>query len=228
MVSREGFEPPTCPLGGGCSIQLSYRDKTSTNSIAKCTRLRRQDINKVNGAQQVDRREYARVRDALGLHVQRLVERPAAGQPSTPVIPFSVRKLDKYSIEGYAEVRRNFPSVAQYIGDLEERIRELLLHADTVPAKPSHKVSLSAGGISFADRTLYTPGEMVSLKMTLFPTERLIGTDAVIVTVNDPDELLDQTNPTYHAQFMRISDTDRQVLQTHVERLMASSKRVDD
>ena len=26
MVSREGIEPPTCPLGGGRSIQLSYRD----------------------------------------------------------------------------------------------------------------------------------------------------------------------------------------------------------
>ncbi len=27
MASREGVEPPACPLGGGRSIQLSYRDK---------------------------------------------------------------------------------------------------------------------------------------------------------------------------------------------------------
>ncbi len=27
MASRGGFEPPACPLGGGRSIQLSYRDK---------------------------------------------------------------------------------------------------------------------------------------------------------------------------------------------------------
>ena len=26
LASRRGFEPPTCRLGGGCSIQLSYRD----------------------------------------------------------------------------------------------------------------------------------------------------------------------------------------------------------
>ena len=26
MVSRAGVEPATCRLGGGCSIQLSYRD----------------------------------------------------------------------------------------------------------------------------------------------------------------------------------------------------------
>ena len=182
----------------------------------------------MNDEHQTDRRRYARVRDALGLHVQRLVERPAAGQPSTPVMPPSVRKLDKYSIDGYAEVRRDYPSVVQYISDLEERIRELLLHTDTVPAKPSHKVSLSAGGMSFADQTMYAKGELVSLTLTLFPTERRIGTDAVIVSVNDPDELLDPTNPTYHAEFLRISDIDRQVLETHVERLMVSRQRVDD
>ena len=27
MVSTEGIEPPTCPLGGGRSIQLSYVDE---------------------------------------------------------------------------------------------------------------------------------------------------------------------------------------------------------
>ena len=26
MASWGGFEPPTFPLGGGCSIQLSYQD----------------------------------------------------------------------------------------------------------------------------------------------------------------------------------------------------------
>ena len=25
-ASRRGFEPPTCPLGGGCAIQLCHRD----------------------------------------------------------------------------------------------------------------------------------------------------------------------------------------------------------
>ena len=26
MASSRGFEPPTCRLGGGCSVQLSYDD----------------------------------------------------------------------------------------------------------------------------------------------------------------------------------------------------------
>lgn len=33
LASQEGFEPPTVRLEGGCSIQLSYYDKSATNNI---------------------------------------------------------------------------------------------------------------------------------------------------------------------------------------------------
>jgi len=56
-----------------------------------------------------------RVQDALGLHIQSLLELPAAGQPPTPQSSESVRKKDKYAIQGYAEVRKHYPDVAQYI-----------------------------------------------------------------------------------------------------------------
>ena len=35
MVPRRGFEPLTCPLGGGHSIQLSYRGRVELGSITK-------------------------------------------------------------------------------------------------------------------------------------------------------------------------------------------------
>ncbi len=34
MVSREGVEPPACPLGGGRSIRLSYRDKRQIIAVS--------------------------------------------------------------------------------------------------------------------------------------------------------------------------------------------------
>src|SRR5690606_24958903 len=36
MVPRRRFERPTCRLGGGCSIQLSYRSKAKVGAII-CT-----------------------------------------------------------------------------------------------------------------------------------------------------------------------------------------------
>jgi hypothetical protein len=33
VASRRGFEPPTCPLGGGCAIQLCHRDVIESLSL---------------------------------------------------------------------------------------------------------------------------------------------------------------------------------------------------
>ena len=105
-----------------------------------------------------ERRQHVRVQDAVGLHIQRLTDMPAAGQAALTPPSSGVRKRDKYEIEGYATVRRDHAAVAAYIDELEERIRELLLDGDAPAAKPSHKVSLSAGGIYFSDKVLLHPG----------------------------------------------------------------------
>lgn len=186
-----------------------------------------QDINKQDSEAREERRHFVRVQDAVGLQLQKLVERPAAGQPNAVVVPPKVRKRDKYAIEGYADVRRDFPAVATYITDLEERIRELLLDGDVAQSKPTHKVSLSAGGLSFSDKNLYVPGEHISMTLTLFPTGRRIGTDAIVVSANDSDEVLSQDNPTYRAQFIRMSDADRLVIEAHVEQLLSKRKNLD-
>ncbi len=175
-----------------------------------------------------DRRRFVRVQDALGLHVQRLVELPAAGQPFSVSERTQVRKRDKYAIPGYAEVRRDFPQVAQYITDLEERIRELLLDGEPVPAKPTHKVSLSAGGVCFSAQQLYVPGEVVSMTLTLFPSGRRIGTDAIIVAANEADEVMHKDHPTYHSEFIRISDADRAAIVEQVTRLLSKRALLED
>jgi len=124
-------------------------------------------------------------------------------------------------------VRRDYPSVAQYIGDLEERIRELLLDGDAALSKPTHKISLSAGGISFADKSLFVPGEVISMTLTLFPTGRRIGTDGIVVAANDSDEVLKLDAPTYRVEFIRISDSDRRVIENHVDQLLTKRPNED-
>ncbi len=175
-----------------------------------------------------ERRRFVRVNDAVGLNVQRLTELPAAGHPLKPAGVTTVRKLDKYSIEGYADVRRDHPNVIQYINDLEERIRELLLDSDDVPSKPTHKVSLSVGGLLFSDKALLVPGEVVSIALSLFPSGKQIGTDAVIVSVNDENAVIESDKPSYRAEFLRLSDGDRVLIQAHVDQLLAKRMLLED
>lgn len=177
---------------------------------------------------QEERRDYVRVQDAVGLHVHRLTDLPAAGRASSPPLKVKVRKRDKYDIDGYAAVRRDHPAVGHYIDDLEERIRQLLLDGDEAPVKPSHKVSLSAGGIYFSDRILLRPGEMISLTLMLFPSGQRIGSDARIVSGNDVPEVSTGDELSYRAVFLRMSDADRQTIDEHVNKLLGTRPTMEN
>lgn len=175
---------------------------------------------------QTDRREYTRVQDAVGLTIQKLADMPAAGIVIPPEPTQKVRKSDKYDIEGYGAVRRDFPAVASYIDALEERIRQLLLDGDSTLDKPTHKVSLSAGGLHFADTILLRPGELIGLTITLFPSGRRISTDARILDGNEAPEVAKRDEPSYRALFIRMSDADRQAIEAHVQRILEKSSLI--
>ena len=172
-----------------------------------------------------ERRLHARVQDAVALHLLRLREMPAAGEGGTeapPPLP-RVRRPNKYDIAGYAEVRRHHSEVALYIDELEERVRQLLLDADAdgrAVTTPTHKVSLSAGGMAFADERLLRPGELIGVTLTLFPSGRRVGCDARVISANDAPEIASGDRPTYRIGFLRVSDADREALGRHVDALL--------
>jgi len=169
-----------------------------------------------------ERREFDRVQDAVALRICRLHELPAAGEvriQATEDAP--VRRVNKYDIEGYAEVKRDYPAVASYVDELEERIREFLLDGAKQTAAPTHKVSLSASGMAFADDMMLYPGEVVGVNVTLFPSERLISCDARVLSAGDAPEVANGEKHTYRLQFVRISDADKACINQHVRRLLS-------
>ena len=170
-----------------------------------------------------ERRDHARLQDAVALHLRR------AGETATPAgdAPPRVRRANKYDIDGYAAVRREHPDVADYIDSLEERIRQLLLDGDVVESAPTHKVSLSLGGIAFADSRLFEPGEALGVTLTLFPSGRRIACDARVVSANDAPEVADGDRPSYRLAFEHISEGDRAALAEHVAAL-SDRRPVDD
>jgi len=172
-----------------------------------------------------ERRDRDRVVDAIVLEVSRLSELPAAGEPRELPASRAVRANNKYDIAGYADVKSQYPQVADYIESLEERIRQLLINSTESSEMPTHKVSLSASGIAFADMQLLQPGEMVSLKLTLFPGQIKISCDGTVVSVGDVGELAEGDQHTYRVAFNRISLHDRNLLEGHVRRLRKSLRQ---
>lgn len=170
-----------------------------------------------------ERRDFERVQDAVGLQVQRLHELPAAGEAQTSAAAANkVRRANKYDIDGYADVKREYPAVANYVVELEERIRQLLLDGAISSEMPTHKVSLSASGMAFADDILMYPGEQVGLTITLFPSLRKIVCDARVVSAGDAPEISNGEKHTYRLNFARISDGDKQAIDKHVTTLLKS------
>lgn len=180
-----------------------------------------------------DRRSHPRVRDAIGLVVQPLLSLPAAGDAegqspaSIKKARSKVRKNNKYEISGYAEVKSQYPDVAKYISDLEERIRTLLLQGDSPSESPTHITSLSAGGIAFAEDTLLQVDEQVSLQITLFPSLQRITCDATIVSVGDAPEVGLGDKHTYRASFTRLTDADKSTIENHVKRLISGFNKAE-
>jgi len=170
-----------------------------------------------------ERRDFDRVQDAVGLRIQRLHELPAAGEVARKIEPAgNVRRANKYDIDGYAVVKREYPAVANYVEELEERIRQLLLDGAIPSESPTHKVSLSASGMAFADNTLLYPGEQIGLTITLFPSLQRVACDARIISAGDAPEIANGEQHTYRLSFVRITDADKQVLDQHVQGLLRS------
>jgi len=168
-----------------------------------------------------ERRDYARVQDAIGLQVKRLHELPAAGEVKNQMVQAGrVRRANKYDIEGYADVKRDFPAVSEYVEELEERIRQLQLEGAVPSETPTHKVSLSASGMAFADDVLMYPGEQVGVTVTLFPSLKQVACDARVVSAGDAPEIANGDKHTYRLNFIRITDADKQVLIDHVQALV--------
>lgn len=178
-----------------------------------------------NSAVFKERRDRQRVVDAIGLEVRKLTELPAAGEPRELPARSATRVANKYDIAGYAEVKSSFPAVAGYIDSLEERIRQLLLDGDVSSVVPTHKVSLSASGMAFADSQLLQPGEMVNLQLTLFPGQIKINCDGTVVSVGDVGELAVGDQHTYRIAFSRITVHDRNLIEGHVRRLRKSLRQ---
>jgi len=95
---------------------------------------------------------------------------------------------------------------------------------------PTHKASLSSVGLAFAHDILMRPGELITIKIFLFPVgadKRTVTVDARVVAANDAPEIADGDKPTYRIAFESIDDEDRDFIEAHVQRLSKKRPSID-
>lgn len=173
-----------------------------------------------------ERREYARVMDAIGLEFR---SRSVDADEADDGLPASLDGvIDHYELEGYASVKRDFPEITDYIDLLEERIRQLQLGGNILVESPTHKVSISASGVAFADDRLLEPGDIVPLRLTLFPELFRISCDGTVVSVGDISELANDNQHSYRIVFNNIAASDIELIDQHVRTLCKSVRHYPD
>lgn len=200
--------------------------------------LIRSDANTLsgNGAGVTERRGRDRINDAVGLVV---IEVDADGRGGSPanlqssvnslfsnVTP--VKQLDKYDLAGFAEVKANYPEVADYISSLEEALRTARLNGDLPDICPTHKVSLSSSGLAFADNRLFDSSKTLRLSLLLSPEKVEIHCLARIVSINDAPEVGEGDKHTYRVEFTEIADRDRALIDKHVQGILQEFDRFAD
>jgi len=179
----------------------------------------------------VEKRASERVRDAIGLEFSIASPPVATGVESdhkagtNPQARQRVRKHNKYVIEGYADVKSQYPAVAMYIDQLEERIRTLLLQGDRPSEHPTHKVSLSASGLAFSDNQVLEVDTILNVRMTLFPSLARVNCLGRIVSAGDAPEVGQGSQHTYRLTFLDITSEDQVVVNEHVLALKAGLAR---
>jgi len=164
----------------------------------------------------LERRTSVRVQDAVILDFL-----PLPGDTTEALWPVAAtlalgRVDDKYSIDGFAEVRRDFPAVSDYIDSLEESVRRLRVDQQEALTQPTHRVSLSVTGIAFADQRLLQPGDEIRLRLTLFPQLTAIECHGTVISVGVETELANGEQHTYRVTFTNLSTADRDLVDAHV------------
>lgn len=172
----------------------------------------------------VDRREYFRIEDHIGLEIRRLYTDQDSDQ-----CPFNGTPLESLK----AEFRRLDQDVKAHLASLAERdrlltglIKSMNSKVDTLariiafeqnPLQPEdwQDVTLSEGGLSFSSNTpAWTKGDRIAVRMTLPP--ELYQPQAIAEILNaDPDE---QGGARVHTEFVKLEDSDRQQIARHVMR----------
>jgi len=189
-----------------------------------------------------DRREYFRVNDAVRLTLRKVAndEMPGLLQRLDHNITgnFTVMSsLAAISAEMAASMRRienGNPDIAAYLKALDRKIetlgRAFIASDSELMAEEAHAVNLSAGGMGTLVNDAYEPGQVVEIKMLLFPSFTGVLTYGTVVDCVpiDAQESREDYGYRMRIEFTHMREQDRDLVIRHVLRCQSNELRKKD
>lgn len=181
-----------------------------------------------NDSRDQERREYFRIPDEVLLQVRPLAEAdvPAVVERITDRIPDRFTVAANFAVNSRAMARllhnisADSTDAARYMKHLDQKLNHLarlfVLEEVEQGEYPRLDVSLSAGGLIFPSSRTFAPGELLELRMVLYPAMTGILTVARVVHCESHEAAADGWHWQVAVEYAHIRESDRDLLCSHI------------
>lgn len=187
---------------------------------------------------QDDRREYFRVDDAVRLSItpipdeqlESVLERLEQNIANGFTVMSSLAAISGEMAISMRRIENSDPDIAAYLKALDRKIevlgRAFIAQESALVEEPARPVNLSAGGMSMLVNECYRPGQVLEVKMLLFPSFTgvlMYGSVVDCVATNERED----SDYSYKLRltFTHMREQDRDLLIRHVLRCQSMALR---
>jgi len=188
---------------------------------------------------QDDRREYFRVNDSIRVNlrvvpedqIDKLHERLDQAAASSFTVMSSMAAISAEMAVSMRRIEQSDPDVATYLKALERKIdvlgRAIAGQESQLTDAPAYPVNLSAGGMGILIDQEFQPGQVLEIRMLLFPSLTGVVTYGTVIACGPADDKEGDTDYRFYLRlaFTHIREQDRDLLIRHALRCQSNALR---
>ncbi len=188
---------------------------------------------------QDDRREYFRVHDSIRIDLRvvpedqldRLDEQLQQASAGGFTVMSSMAAISAEMTISMRRIEQSDPDVATYLKALDQKIevlgRAIAVQESRMRDAPAYPVSLSAGGMGILIDREFEPGQVLEIRMLLFPSLTGVVTYASVIECGPADEKEGDTDYRFYLRlaFTHMREQDRDLLIRHALRCQSNALR---